>query len=214
VFFLIVFLAYVSADNWFPAFKSFLNIWPLRLWITSLGGLIFLYWITGYCYNKWLSDLGGWIDSTKRMGLILADLVINLGLGIYYMQHRDTLMGAFMLQCPIAISPLIFILELICVYFYHRYYKYKKKPPTNPVEIKKTTTNSSPLSPRIVQKTFEETKNLSTTVLKENNLSKEEDFWDKHKLSKEESMLYYLIELEKWKNNWPWARGKPPVRPK
>jgi len=97
------------------------------------------------------------------MGLILADLVINLGLGIYYMQHRDTVMGAFMLQCPIAISPLIFILELICVYLYHRYYKSKKKPGSK-----------------------------EKSLPKETRLAGEEEFLKKHNIPKEDSMLQYM----------------------
>jgi len=51
------------------------------------------------------------------------------------MHHRDTIMGNIMLQCPIAISPLIFIVELFFMYVYHRFYKYKKPPaPKGPVE--------------------------------------------------------------------------------
>jgi hypothetical protein len=30
-------------------------------------------------------------------------------------------MGQFMLKCPVAISPFIFLLELLCVYLYYRY---------------------------------------------------------------------------------------------
>jgi len=44
-------------------------------------------------------------------------------LGLYYLNHRETAMGAMMLKCPIAISPVIFILELICVYMYYRFGK-------------------------------------------------------------------------------------------
>jgi hypothetical protein len=56
-----------------------------------------------------------------RVGLIISDLSLNLGLGMYYMDHRDTFMGQFMLKCPVAISPFIFLLELLCVYLYYRY---------------------------------------------------------------------------------------------
>ena len=61
-----------------------------------------------------------------RVGLILSDLSLNLGLGMYYMDHRDTFMGQFMLRCPVAISPFIFLLELLCVYLYYRYGSKKK----------------------------------------------------------------------------------------
>jgi hypothetical protein len=41
------------------------------------------------------------------------------------MHHRNTLLGAIMLKCPIAISPVIFLCEMICVYVYYRYWKKK-----------------------------------------------------------------------------------------
>lgn len=37
------------------------------------------------------------------------------------MNHRETLIGQIMVTCPIAISPLIFIVELICVTIYYYY---------------------------------------------------------------------------------------------
>lgn len=45
--------------------------------------------------------------------MIFIDLMINLALGIYYMGARDTFMGEIMLRCPIAISPLIFLIEFL-----------------------------------------------------------------------------------------------------
>jgi len=48
-------------------------------------------------------------------------LMVNFILGLYCMYHRDTVIGMFMITCPIAISPVIFALELICYYLYNRY---------------------------------------------------------------------------------------------
>lgn len=45
--------------------------------------------------------------------MISIDLALNLGLGIYYMDMRDTFMGEIMFRCPIAISPLIFFIEFV-----------------------------------------------------------------------------------------------------
>lgn len=118
-----------SADpsrNWTTLLNEFYNLWPLHQWISSLAGLIALYWVTGYYYNKWLSDKGGWLDWKMRIWLIISDLTINLMLGIYYMNHRETAMGVVMLKCPIAISPLIFILELVCFYIYYRFGKNRR----------------------------------------------------------------------------------------
>jgi len=58
----------------------------------------------------------------KRFALIFLDLGVNFALGIYYMAYRDTLLGQIMLTCPIAISPGIFIIELICFYVYCRFF--------------------------------------------------------------------------------------------
>jgi hypothetical protein len=50
----------------------------------------------------------------------VGDLCINFTLGLYYMSHRDTLMGGLMVSCPIAISPLILLMEgvLVTLYYY------------------------------------------------------------------------------------------------
>ena len=108
-------------------FLDFFHIWPASQWFFSIISLIGLYWLTGHYYNKWLVHHGGWLDFKTRVWLILIDLTINLALGLYYMQYRETLMGMIMLRCPIAISPLIFLMEMICVYIYLNIYLKKKK---------------------------------------------------------------------------------------
>jgi len=120
-------LLFFFPEEWRKTLLDFYHIWPLTQWITSLITLILLYWITGYLYNKWLSARGGWLNFKMRVWLIISDLLINLSLGLYYMHYRDTLMGGIMLKCPIAISPIIFLLELICVYMYYRFWKTKEK---------------------------------------------------------------------------------------
>lgn len=101
--------------------STFYNLWPWYQWVFSLLTLILLYWITGHYYNKWLSDKGGWLKWSTRIWLISFDLSLNLALGLYYLDYRETMFGHFMLKCPIAISPVIFILELICLYIYRRW---------------------------------------------------------------------------------------------
>ena len=56
-----------------------------------------------------------------RIVLIFSDITLNLVIGIYYMNHRETLLGSIMIRCPVAISPGIFAIELFCFYFYCRY---------------------------------------------------------------------------------------------
>jgi len=115
----------ISSPSWIQDLIDFYHIWPWHQWLTSLVSLILLYWITGHFYNKWLSDRGGWLTFKMRVWLIISDLTLNLALGIYYMHYRETLMGAIMLTCPIAISPVIFLLEMFCVYIYYRFWKKK-----------------------------------------------------------------------------------------
>ena len=113
--------------------QAFINIWPFHQWVISLASLILLYWVTSYGYNKLLSRQGGWLTIKTRIWLILFDLGLNLVLGIYYMSHRETLMGAIMMRCPIAVSPLIFCLELLVVFFYY-WYTNRKSDLGTPIE--------------------------------------------------------------------------------
>lgn len=112
-----------SSNNWTQRLIEFCNLWSFSQWISSLISLIVLYWITGYYYNKWLSNRGGWLSWKIRIYLILSDLLINLVLGMYYMKYRHTFIGEVLVHCPIACSPLIFFMELMCFYFYYRYFK-------------------------------------------------------------------------------------------
>jgi hypothetical protein len=100
---------------------KYYEIWPPIQWITSLLSLVLIYWISGYFYNKFLSKKGGWMDAKTRVIMIFIDLFLNFLLGIYYMNYRDTFIGALMIQCPVFCSPLFWLVELICFYFYYRY---------------------------------------------------------------------------------------------
>jgi uncharacterized protein YacL len=114
-----------SMEKFLKQLLDFYHIWPLAQWISSLVGLVVLYLITGYYYNKWLSDKGGWLDMKTRVWLIVFDISLNLVVGIYYMNHRETILGAIMVRCPVAISPGIFAAELCCFYFYCRYLRHE-----------------------------------------------------------------------------------------
>lgn len=92
---------------------EFFQIWPLSQWISSLVGLVLMYWIATGFYNKRLLNYNLEMSLQFRFWMILSDLLLNLGLGLYYLGYRETLMGQLMLKCPIAVSPVIFIIELI-----------------------------------------------------------------------------------------------------
>ena len=100
---------------------KFYKIWPHFQWGTSLLTLVLIYWVSGYYYNKFLSKKGGWMDTKTRIFMICLDLTFNFLLGIYYMNYRDTFLGALMVQCPVFLSPVFWLLELICFYIYYRW---------------------------------------------------------------------------------------------
>ena len=100
---------------------KYFQIWPIFQWITSLLTLIIIYWVSGYFYNKFLSDNGGWMDAKTRILMIIIDLILNFSIGIYYMNYRDTFIGTLMLKCPVFCSPIFWLFELICFYVYYRY---------------------------------------------------------------------------------------------
>lgn len=99
--------------------SEFFQIWPLQQWIFSLLGLIFSYLITINLYNKRLKKKE--LEPISKKGcfwMIFIDLLINLIVGLYYFKKIKLPMGIIMLKCPIAISPIIFIIEffLVCLW--------------------------------------------------------------------------------------------------
>jgi hypothetical protein len=119
---------------------EFFNLWPLEQWISSLIGLVILYWFTGRLYNKWLAKYGGWLSWRTRIVLILSDLGLNGFIGLYSLKFlKETAFGAFMMKCPIAISPAIFGIELVVVFSLqcYRWWKGKNKEKLDKEQAKK-----------------------------------------------------------------------------
>jgi uncharacterized membrane protein len=106
---------------------EFFQLWPLEQWVFSLIGLVLLYWATTKAYNKRLKrKYNTELTIQVRVYMIVSDLVINLALGLYYLNYRETTLGQLMVSCPIAVSPLIFIVELILVIMWYEIYKKNK----------------------------------------------------------------------------------------
>jgi hypothetical protein len=131
IFFNLILLSAQSNNNSPESFLErlliFINIWTTTQWVTSLGSLIGLYWWIGLFYNKKLSRWGGWLPMSSRILMIALDISLNLCIGWYYMGYRDTVLGAFMLKCPVAISPFIFLAEFLIVIIYYQYKIRKEK---------------------------------------------------------------------------------------
>lgn len=100
---------------------EFFNLWPAQQWISSLLGLVLLYAFTTWCYNKRLRRYNLQMTFAFQFWMICSDLILNLIIGLYYMQHRNTVLGALTVTCPISLSPAIFILELIILIIIKEY---------------------------------------------------------------------------------------------
>ena len=120
-YFLLILNATPDNNSWWELLLKYFQIWPVFQWVSSLSTLILIYWLSGYYYNKYLSQKGGWMDTKTRIFMIILDLLLNFSLGIYYMSYRDTFIGAVMLKCPVFCSPIFWFIELICFYLYSKY---------------------------------------------------------------------------------------------
>ncbi len=56
----------------------------------------------------------------NRVILISIDIAINVVLGIIAMSYPGTLLFNIMRMCPVAISPVIFVLEFVLFICYYR----------------------------------------------------------------------------------------------
>lgn len=101
------------------ALIEFINLWPVEQWVTSLMGLVLMYWWATKFYNKRLQKYDLSMTVAIRFWMIFSDLAINLALGLYYLGYRETVMGQLMIKCPIAVSPVIFLIEFILLDFYY-----------------------------------------------------------------------------------------------
>jgi len=105
-----------NKENLWDLIIRFVNIWPVSQWLWSLLSLVLIYILFSHIYNKWFAKKIGYYMSNKLIvNLIVFDVVLNFIIGVYYMGHRDTAFGLFMLKCPIAISPFIFMIEFIII---------------------------------------------------------------------------------------------------
>lgn len=110
---------------------EFFQIWPLSQWVYSLIGLVALYALTTYLYNKRLTFYKNEMSLSFRFWMIFSDLAVNLALGLYYLDYRETIMGQLMLKCPIAVSPVIFLVELLLVILIKEYEIFNRRKKNN-----------------------------------------------------------------------------------
>jgi hypothetical protein len=177
-------------------FVEFCKLWPLYQWIGSLTGLVILYWFTGKLYNKWLSPYGGWLSWKTRILLIISDLAINLVVGMYALRYlKDTAFGLFMMKCPIAISPAIFLLELLIVFLYGAYKIYEKKDKEKWAKIHAQWAKNLAEWKIENQKKIDQDKIESKIWHEQYKLKKEKEKLEKEKLEKEK------LEKEKLEKN-------------
>lgn len=107
------------------ATQFFFQTWTLKLWVFTLGGTIVVSIFMGSVF-KWLIKKiidASWTHFSTRFLLIINELFINFTIGILVV-HNKTYFAGLVLICPLAISPAIYIIELLifglyCIIKYH-----------------------------------------------------------------------------------------------
>ena len=106
-------------------FWTFLNTWSLQQWVLSIVGLVAFYIVVYTLINRsrWANVMGK-LTRNNIIFLMLSDFAINLVIGMIcmYPTLRNTWFGSFMSQCPIAISPIIFVIEISAVYWASKHF--------------------------------------------------------------------------------------------
>lgn len=118
-------------NEWLIKLIDFFHLWPISQWVSSLIGLVLMYWFAIKYYNKRLIKHKNEMSNSFMFWMIASDLLINLAVGLYYMEYRNTILGALTCQCPIAFSPFIFIIEFLIVILIKEYEIYSQNNQKN-----------------------------------------------------------------------------------
>ena len=98
-------ISYICSNFWsawegfWKQLGAFFHIWTFSQWTSSLIVLFITYWLSRRFYNKYLAKYSRVLTRNVLAYLVFVDLTTNLLVGIYYMGHRETIMGQFMLMC-------------------------------------------------------------------------------------------------------------------
>lgn len=120
----IVIPGYLSAsETIWDHIIAFLSIWSVQQWTKSIAGMAFLYffgmysWYYIFCVGKFKTSQ---ISPLLVLGLVVLDFALNMILGFAMVEFGHSGQGLYdlMHQCPIALSPFIFIAEMVWLYFY------------------------------------------------------------------------------------------------
>lgn len=112
---------------------TFLNIWTLRQWLVSLLGMGGLY------YFAMLRLAQAWCDASFKTSkvsprlvlfLIVLDFTLNMLLGFLMVEFGNPASDMYLLmhKCPIALSPIIYIMSMIWLFIHiNKTFKNDKK---------------------------------------------------------------------------------------
>jgi hypothetical protein len=105
---------------------TYINIWSLRQWSFSVGAILPLYWyLFDILFHIGLIDRK--FTAKEKFFFISTDLLLNFIVGLTYMAHPQTVIGALMRECPVALSPYFIVVEIIAYVSYQAWLKYKLK---------------------------------------------------------------------------------------
>lgn len=120
----VVIPGYLSAsETLLDRIHNFLSIWTLQQWAKSLvgmGALYFLIMYVGYFYYCQSYFNVSRISPLLVLGLVALDFTLNMILGFAMVEFGHAGQGLYdlMHQCPISLSPIIFVIEMIWLHFY------------------------------------------------------------------------------------------------
>jgi hypothetical protein len=105
---------------------TYINIWSFKQWALSVGAIVPAYWLLFYIlFRVGLIDRN--FTAKEKIFFISTDLLLNFIVGLAYMAHPDTFIGALMHECPVALSPYFIVVEIIAFLLYQAWLKYKVK---------------------------------------------------------------------------------------
>ncbi len=110
----------------------FFSKWTLQLWISTLVGSIIVYIMVFSLIKKFALFFNQKffkkliiLSSNQVALLILFDFLLNFAIGIFFVKHNWMFpdFTEFLSKCPIALSPIIMVLEIVLMFIYSIFFK-------------------------------------------------------------------------------------------
>jgi hypothetical protein len=107
---------------------DFVNLWPLQQWVSSLLFLLVLY--TGVLrFLNWFKYTKKYFTVFTRKNCLLLfflDILINIIIDVVVLHYQTPIYILNLVQmCPISLSPIIIIIEIVIFYYWTHWNKNK-----------------------------------------------------------------------------------------